>query len=668
MLNLLFSKRFSLVKTFSATFLVFAFIIRLTLYVWSIDNIDFSFFNLIKIFGLGLLFDLGSLSYVMAFYSIYLILVPKQFYGSLTDKILTYFSYAFILFIMLFSFMAELAFWEEYQRRFNFIAVDYLLYTYEVVQNIRQSFPLELIVGFLIIITFISIKIAKKNNAYTATFNNTDTFLIKIIPAAFWILILSGFHLTLENDEAEIFSNQYENEIAKSGLYSFFAAYNENELNYNDFYETSPSESSYQIVRSLLAADNESLSNNPKSIRRYVDNNGDEQRPNVIFIGLESLSAQFMTRFGNEKNLVPAIDSLAKKSIFFTNLHATGTRTIRGIEAIVLSIPPTPGQSIVKRENNNTLFTIGEIFKQKGYTRTFFYGGDGHFDNLNVFFGNNGFNIVDRKNKLRINEVFPVQRTQITDDEVTFENAWGVCDGDLYDKVLREADKQHKLKKPFFNFVMTSSNHKPYTYPDGIVDIPSGKNREGALKYTDWSFRKFFEEAKNKPWFKNTVFVIMADHAAYSAGRSDIVVKNYHIPAFIYNLKNKNSEEINKLSSQIDIFPTLFGYLNWSYESNIFGKDINKMQPKDERALIANQLKLGLLKGDKVLILDNHKKHTFFQWNKENDELIAQKTDSLFLKEAISYYQTAFDLFKNEGLKLKKEPHFTPHKLASKTK
>lgn len=666
MLNLLFSKRFSLVKTFSVSFLAFAFIIRLTLYVWSFSEIDFSFINFIKIFGMGFLFDLGSLSYMMAFYSIYLLLVPKQFYGCAADKFITKFSYAFVIFLMLFSFLAEIAFWEEFGKRFNFIAVDYLLYTYEVVQNIRQSFHLELVVAFLIILTFISVKIAKKNNAYTATFNNADSFLMKIVPAFFWLLVLSSFHFNVENNDAEIFANQYENEITKSGIYSFFAAFDENELNYNDFYETNPSDNSYQIVRNLLASDKDFLNKNPKSIQRQVFNSGEEQKPNVIFIGLESLSAQFMERFGNEKNLVPAIDSLAKESVFFTNLQATGTRTIRGIEAIVLCIPPTPGQSIVKRENNENLFTIGEVFKQKGYTRTFFYGGDGHFDNMNIFFGNNGFNIVDRKNKLRIDEEFPVQRTQITDDEVTFENAWGVCDGDLYDKVLREADAQHKLKKPFFNFVMTSSNHKPYTYPDGVVDIPSGENRDGALKYTDWAFRKFFEEAKNKPWFKNTVFVIMSDHAAYSAGRTDIDVKNYHIPAFIYNLKNKNPEEINKLSSQIDIFPTLFGYLNWSYESNLFGKDITKMQKKDERALIANQLKLGLLKEDYVLILDNHKKHTFYQWNKENNELTAKKTDPEFLKETISYYQTAFNLFKNEGLKLKSKPAIATQKLASK--
>ena len=653
MLKILFPKRFSLVKSFAVTFLLFAFIIRIVLYVWSFNSIDFSFLNFVKIFTLGFLFDVGSLSYILAIYSIYFLLFPKQFYGSIFDRIVTNFTYSLVLFFMVFSFLSEITFWQEYQKRFNFIAVDYLLYTYEVIQNINQSYPIPLILVILLIITFISIKITKHKNAFKATFNNTNSFTLKIIPALFWVLILLIFHLNVKNTQAEIFSNQYENEITKSGIYSFFAAYHKNELNYTTFYKTYPTDTVFSKIRNLVTTKKDSLIVPTNSIRRIIFNEGKEQTPNVIFIGLESVSAKFMSRFGNKQNLIPAIDSLAKESVFFTNLQATGTRTIRGIEALALSIPPTPGRSIVKRENNNNLFTIGKVFKQKGYTRTFFYGGDGHFDNMNVFFANNGFNIVDRKNKYRFGETFPTQRTHINDEEVTFENAWGICDGDLYTKVLKEADKQHKLKKPFFNFIMTSSNHKPYTYPNGIIDIPSGTNRAGALKYTNVTFQNFFNEAKNKPWFKNTVFVIVSDHCAYCAGRSEINVESYHIPAFIYNLQNINPQEIHKLSSQIDIFPTLFGYLNWTYETNLFGKDITKMQPNEERALIANHRKLGLLKNNELLILNNRKNYTFYKWNSKNNELSIQKSNPSFLKETVSYYQTAFDLFKNNGLKLK---------------
>lgn len=654
MLKVLFSKRFYLVKSFAITFIGFSFLIRLTLYFWSFENIDFSLLNFLKVFGIGLLFDIGSLSYFLVIYSLYLLLIPPKFYGNKLDKIITYSTYSILLFVLIFSFLAEITFWEEYQKRFNFIAVDYLLYTYEVVQNINQSFPLYLLIGIILAILFLTLKITKHKQAFKITFNNTDTFSNKLIPTLFWLLILGSFHLNVKSDDAEIFSNQYENEIAKSGIYSFFAAYKNNELNYNDFYQTLPSNKTYKTIQQLIAFKTDSLTGGNKSIERYVFNTGEEQKPNVIFIGLESLSASFMKYFGAEKNLLPHLDSLAKESIFFTNMQATGTRTIRGMEAFILCIPPTPGRSIVKRENNHNLFTIGEVFKQKGYSRTFFYGGDGHFDNMNNFFGNNGFDIVDRKKDFRSNELIPTNRSQIMDDEVTFENAWGICDGDLLNKVLKEADKQHQLEKPFFNFVMTSTNHKPYTYPNGFVNIPSGTNRDGALKYTNWAIQKFFNEAKNKPWFKNTVFVIASDHCAYSAGRNEINASSYHIPAFIFNLKNQKPKEINKLSSQIDIFPTLFGYLNWSYQSNLFGIDITKMQTKNERAFISNHRKLGLLKGDELLVLDNYKNHTFYKWNSKTNELNIKRSDSIFLKETISYYQTAFNLFKNDGLKLKK--------------
>jgi len=654
MLQLLFPKRFTLLKTFLVTYFLFSLIIRVSLYIWSFPKIDFSIINLIKIFLIGFLFDLGSASYIIVIYAVYLLVFPRRYYGSKFDKILTTFVYALVLFALIFSFLSEIPFWNEYQKRFNFIAVDYLLYTYEVIQNIHQSYPLPIIIGSLILLTYLSILIAKNKNAYTDTFSNNDRFLKRLVPSFFWIIILVIFHYNIKNTHAEIFDNRFENEISKSGLYSFFAAYKSNELNFNEFYETDNLDVAYQNIRELVVTDNDSLTKETNSIQRYIANAGKEYKPNIILVGLESLNARYLNRFGNTENLTPAIDSLAKESVFFTNLQATGTRTIRGMEAVTLSIPPTPGRSIVKRQNSNDLFTIGEIFKQKGYSRTFFYGGDGYFDNMNIFFGNNGFDIVDRRKKHRLKKEFPTKRIHISDKEVTFENAWATCDADLYNKVLKIADQQHQSEKPFFNFVMTSSNHQPYTYPEGYVDIPSGTSREGAIKYTDWAFKEFVQKAKNKPWFENTVFIIMSDHCAYSAGRLEINVKDYHIPAFIYNLKEEKSTEIDKLCSQIDIFPTLFGYLNWSYKSNAFGKDINKMETQEERAFIGNHRKLGLLKEGKLMVLDNNKDHTFYDWNSDTNELTPLVSDPDFLNETITYYQTAYDLFKNNGLKIDK--------------
>ncbi|MEE9408444.1 MAG: LTA synthase family protein [Polaribacter sp.] len=612
---------------------------------------DFSIINLIKIFSIGLFYDIGSLCYFLALYVVYLFFVPTKFHGSKLDKIITKFSYGLFLFIIIFSFLSEIPFWQEYQRRYNFIAVDYLLYTYEVIENIHQTFPLPFLIGVIVIILFLSIRFAKKRNAYKHTFENSDSYKLKLIPSTIILLILALFHFNIKNIQAENFTNVNENELAKSGLYSFFAAYKSNELNFKEFYPTISSEESYAILRANVTAENDSLIMYKKDIKRFIKNNGEEQKPNVIFIGLESLNASFMKRFGEKENWTSAIDSLARESVFFTNLYATGTRTIRGIEAISLAIPPTPGRSIVKRENNSNLFTISEVFKQKGYTRTFMYGGDGHFDNMNNYFSYNGFDIVDRKKAHRLKENLPTKRTRIKDNEVTFENAWSICDGDLYNQLLKTADDQYKSKQPFFNFVMTSSNHNPYTFPEGVIDS-NEKTRENAVKYADKAFELFFKKARKKPWFKNTVFVVMSDHCAYSAGRTEINVQSHHIPAYIFNLKNKAPKEVAKLSSQIDVFPTLFGYLNWSYTTRFFGKDISKMTPKDERAFIGNHRKVGLLKPNKLLILETQKTHATYSWNKKDNKLTETKSDTVFLKEAISYYQSAYELFKNDGLKI----------------
>ena len=375
--------------------------------------------------------------------------------------------------------------------------------------------------------------------------------------------------------------------------------------------------------------------------------------PNVIFICIESLSGDFLKEFGNKSNITPTLDSLANNSLFFENLYATGTRTVRGMEAITLSIPPTPGRSIVKRKNNQGLFTIGEVFKQQGYERNFFYGGDGYFDNMNTYFGGNGFNIVDRGRGFLLDKSITTTRTNIEDDEVTFENAWGVCDMDIYNKVLKEADKAHETGIPFFDFVMTTSNHKPYTYPEGKIDIPSGTGRHGAVKYTDYAIGEFIKKAKQKPWFQNTVFVIMSDHCASSAGRWELDVKNYHIPALIFNLPNQQSEKVSKLASQIDVFPTLFSALHWDYESNLFGKDILSMQPEDERAFIGNYRKLGYLKDDKILILDEQKNAHFYSWNPSDNSLTTIPSEEKFENRSISFYEVADDLYRNEGLKIK---------------
>ena len=425
-------------------------------------------------------------------------------------------------------------------------------------------------------------------------------------------------------------------------------------MNYTDFYLTQNLDESFKRLKNKLTTTNDTLLSKEKfNIERTIKSYQPEIRPNVIFICLESFSANFLEHFGNKKNLTPNLDSLLNQSISFENLYATGTRTVRGLEAITLSVPPSPGRSIVKRTENSHLSNIGNIFKEKGYSCTFFYGGDGYFDNMNAFFGGNDFDIVDRGRGYLFGDSFTAKRTNIKDEDVTFENAWGVCDEDIYKQVIKEADISFNKKQPFFNLIMTTSNHRPYTYPSNSIDIPSGSGRDGAVKYTDFAIGKFLSQIKDKPWFDNTVIAIMADHCASSAGKRELNIGKYHIPAIIYNLPNKPKSKIVKQASQIDFFPTLFGYLGWEYKSNFYGIDINTIDSTQQRALIGNYRKLGLLKGTDLTILGDQKKAFFYNYDKDTNTLTPKSENENLLKDIIDYYQTNDYRYHNNLMKQK---------------
>ena len=657
MLTKIFPARYALLRAFVLIFLSISLVVRGILLVWDFQETDTGPLSLIWTLVVGFVFDLATLSFFVIPYLVYLVLVPSKWSGSLLDRVLTFFGFFLGIFILYFSFLGEFTFWDEFHRRYNFIAVDYLIYTYEVVQNINESYPLPLLIGTLLGLVAVTFWLLFRFGVFQRTFSTGTHLAHRSLSAVPWLVVMALSIILLTNEQAEWSSNRYNNEISKAGIYSFFAAFRNNELSFPDFYMTVKHKEAFARVKSELGTNGVTYVHpNADEILRTVtpaDSIVLDVRPNVVFICVESLSGKFLKSFGNELDLTPNLDSLAGESLFFTQLYATGTRTVRGMEAITLSIPPTPGRSIVKRVENAGLFTIGEVFEQKGYERNFFYGGDGYFDNMNSFFGGNGFNIVDRGRGFLLDKSIQTKRTNIDDDEVTFENAWGVCDEDIYNKVLKEADRAYGAGQPFFDFVMTTSNHKPYTYPEGKIDIPSGTGRNGAVKYTDYAIGEFLRKAKGKPWFANTVFVIMADHCASSAGRWELDVQNYQIPALIYNLPQKNTGKINNLCSQIDMFPTLFGLLGWDYTSNLFGKDVLQMTPEEERAFIGNYRKLGLLKGNKVMVLGDQKNANFYGWDPSDNSLKSIPTDRAFLDQAISWYQVADFLYSNGGLKLR---------------
>ncbi len=629
--------RFGGVVIYFIVFLVISLLMRIALLVKAAHDVTWTL-GLVGTFAWGLVYDLGAAAFTSLPLIVLVTLLPASWFQRRWQRWLIQAGEFGIIYLLLFGTVSEWTFWDEFGVRFNFIAVDYLVYTTEVIGNIRESYNLPLILGGLVVATvafeWVLIRTGLMVRWFAAP---AEPFNRRLKTGLLWLVLAAGFGSVLSSEWLPNFKNNFNRELAKNGLWSLFGAFWNNALEYDQFYSTLPGDEAFQVVRREIARDRSvTMDSDPYDILRVVRNVGPEQRPNVIQITVESLSADFLSIFNRASHLTPNLEEIAAQSLVFDNFYATGTRTDRGMEALTLSVPPTPGRSIVKRPRNEGMFTLGSVFRAKGYDTAFIYGGFGYFDNMNYFFGRNGYRVIDRNS--------------VAKEDVTFANVWGACDEDLFRWTMREADAGAASGKPFHYFVMTTSNHRPYTFPDGRIDLPSKiSGRPGAVKYTDFAIGQFIRDAAKKPWFKNTVFVIVADHCASSAGKTELPVQNYHIPLIIFSPGGQIAPgHIKTLTSQVDYAPTLLGLLNWTYPSRFFGRDVRQIDPKEARALVGTYQKLGLLKGDDFLVLKPVRQQTQYRYNRSNYALIEQRLNPLFQAEAVSYYQTASDLYQKQ--------------------
>lgn len=640
-------RRYIILFYFILFFLCASFVIRLVLLLVSWSGAALSVLQVLKIFALGFVFDLGIACFFTLVYSFYLLLLPQKWNNTKLNRIITYCLFFLLTLIVTFSFFAEVTFWQEFKSRFNFIAVDYLIYTYEVIHNINESYPLPFLVAGMISLTLIITLFFYKRKVFSDSFLSQTNFLRRLAVSVTIWLVCIFYGTIVTNAWAEGGDNRYSTELSKAGIWSFFSAFKNNELSYDAFYKKIDTDEAFNIVRSSMQKPGITFTADPHSMLHTVQDTARMQTPNVIMITIESFSASFMGIFGNKEGLTPVLDSLAGNGISFTNMYATGTRTVRGMEALSLAVPPTPGNSIVRRPGNDSLQTVGYIFNQKGYQTNFIYGGDGYFDNMNKYFGTNGYDIVDRLRNNVVDDEIKTQRTNIPDNKVHFENAWGICDEDLYDAVIDKSDISYNKNQLFYNFVMTTSNHRPFTFPDGKNNMPHG-TREAAIRYTDYAIGALLTKASTRPWFNNTVFIFVADHCASSAGKNEIDIDKYHIPCIVYNPAKRVPLHINVECSQIDLYPTLFGLLGWQYKSSSYGFDVldSSYTP---RILLGTYQKLGFMKNDSLVILSPQQTVQTYSYNPKTNEQIKIQGADYLTRQAIAQYQSAYYLFKNRG-------------------
>ena len=615
-----------------------SFITRLFLFFRSWNNLELNLLNAPGIFVIGFFYDLVVSLFFCVPIALYCWLMKDSWYQKKWNRIPLFIFFFFITLILVVNAVAEIAFWDEFNVRFNFIAVDYLIYTTEVLGNIWESYNIPLIAsGIIVLVILLLFAVRKKiiaSQTVSMRFGKRSVFFF------IYLLIAAAGYFLVNNRFKNTGNNNYVNELGGNGIYEFGSAFWHNEIDYNRFYEVNDDKENMALLRNMLQAPGTVFTNDPLSIERRISSDSPEHRWNIVLISVESFSGDYLKYFGNKENITPYIDSLIPHSLFFKNFYASGTRTVRGLEALSLAIPPTPGQSIVRRPDNENMFSMGNVLKDKGYDVKYIYGGNSFFDNMGYFFSNNGYQVIDKRD--------------IPEKRIHHETVWGVADEDAFSIAIDECDKTYKSGKPFFNHIMTVSNHRPYTYPEGRIDIsPATHSYQGAVKYTDYAINKFLMDAKQKPWFNNTLFVIVADHCSKSAGKTDLPPNRYHIPCLIYSPALIDPKLENRLTSQIDLVPTILGLMNLNYTSRFMGYDIYKVAAANDRVFISTYQDMGYIKNDTLVILSPQKKVAMYKTDLSTGLSRQIPLSDQLKNEAIAWYQGASFLFKNKAYKMK---------------
>ncbi|MBX9590153.1 MAG: LTA synthase family protein [Hyphomonadaceae bacterium] len=602
---------------------------RLALMMFEAEPANFAPAPAISILAVGLLYDLAAAAYVLVPFGLLALVLPNSGWGRRAHGVAASLLFLFLLFGVLFTAVTEFLFWNEFSSRFNFIAVDYLIYTREVVGNIRESYPIAtmlfgLAVAALGIFALVRRPLWRKASAEGGPLSHrlAVTGIVLMLPAASFWLVADAPREALASVSAR--------ELAGNGYYEFARAFRSNDLDYRIFYKTRPREDALRDLRQeVVAVDDSSLSfaSERHPLERTVTASGERRALNVVLVTMESLGADYVESLGGKKGLTPNLDRLARQGLMFTQIYATGLRTVRGLEAISLSIPPTPGHAVLMRRNNKGFQTLGGVFRDQGYEPLYIYGGYSYFDNMNDFFGGNGYTVIDR--------------TMVAKEHISHETIWGIADEDLFKQVLREIDGRVAAGRRAFAHVLTTSNHRPFTYPSGRIDIPSGSGRDGAVKYADWAIGTFMDHAATRPWFKDTLFVFVADHTSHGRGRTDLPPENYRIPFIIYGPNWLEPRVIDTLASQIDVGPTILGLLNISYTSRFFGRDILGQTRGSQRALLANYLTVGYMEQGLVVELSPKQRARVVVAGTGLPVAAHHPLNAPLIDKAIAYYQVA---------------------------
>lgn len=568
---------------FSCLFISVASLGRLTLAIQYIDR--FSTGDLLPwLFIQGLRVDLATVAQIILFPFLVIVLTfPWKVYSKIGNYVIR----PLLAVVITFSVFLEVltsTYIQEYNTRPNYLLVEYLSYPKEVMSMLWHGYRVQLLVEMVLlpVVFYFSLSIMKFRFPWKGSVNGAMRLIVAVVGVfVLALFIRSSFdHRPINPSKVAISDDPLVNSLVLNSLYSLgYSVYQK--ARYDDDFNPAfkmPMERVNELVEKQLKH-NEVSPGQPLLGNR-----------NVVLLLQESLGAEFVGALGG-LDLTPSLDNLRKEGIWFEQMYATGTRSVRGIEAVVAGFPPTPARSVLKLpKSQHGFYSFACDFKKQGYETVFIYGGESHFDNMKSFLLNSCFD------KILDLEDF---------DDPAFVGSWGVSDEDMYAKVDEVLSQEQA--SPTFIFAFSVSNHSPWEFPDGRIEIKGSEKatRNNAVRYADHSIGQFFKSAKTKPYWDDSLFMVVADHNSRVYGATTFPIEHFHIPALILGA-GLSPVSIQKVCSQIDLMPTVFSLLGWQPSSLAIGSNVFSDAFKPGRAMMQYYDTMGYLEADKFITLKSN--------------------------------------------------------------
>lgn len=596
---------------------------RVLLMAWQYERVG-ELDNALTILLFGLRFDIIVICMLGMLPALLLVMLPRFSVPRVALSWLVRIWLGVLTMLIVFLELSTPAFIDQYDTRPNRLYFEYLDTPGEVLRTAVLEYPWHFAAALVAMGFLARFLLGFDRRVFSSIIPWPIWLRLLALPLLFLVLAIgarSSFDHRPANASTAAFSNdQLLNKLGLSSIYTVLSAWYElrHEASDNSMYGRMQPEEMVDIVRRHSFVPPEQFVEDPLSTwhRQVVD--GGERNYNLVIILQESLGAGFVGALGGI-GVTPEIDRLATQGLWFENLYATGTRSARGIEAVVAGYLPSPSRSVLKLGLAQQNFaTLASILKTHDYDTRFIYGGESHFDNMAGFFLANGFDrVTDQRD-------YPNPK---------FRGTWGVSDGDLLDRVDEEL-RSATSGRPQFILAFTSSNHSPFEFPDDTIELHDADKQtvNNAVKYADYAVGRFFEQARQRDYWDNTFFLVVADHDTRVFGASLVPIDKFRIPGVIIG-PGLAPEVYRPVASQVDLAPTLLSLMGLSSDHPLVGHDLTRLPPDFAgRALMQYDNNHAYLFGDQVLVHQPDMPAKQFQYT--NGELQERPLDEALAKVA----------------------------------